>query len=94
LNLKRDRVRTVPLPDENLLSLEPPSSTNYELAQVVKRAIDILPEKERIALILVKFEGMSCEEAANAMDTTTQAVKSLLWRARENLRKKLVKYLE
>ena len=65
-----------------------------EIAVIVQQAIDNLNERQKMALLLSKFEGMSYIEIAQTMDLTTQAVKSLLSRARNNLRETLEPYLE
>ena len=65
-----------------------------ELARVVGDAVQGLPEDQRMAVLLSKYEGLSYRELAEAMDRSVPAVKSLLVRARENLRKVLAPYLD
>ena len=60
-----------------------------EVAARVRYAVDRLPEQQRLALVLSRFHHCSYQDVAAAMDTTVPAVKSLLTRARENLRKQL-----
>lgn len=60
-----------------------------ERAAMVREAVELLPDSQRRALILSRFEGLGYEEIGQVMDLSLQAVKSLLWRARENLRKQL-----
>jgi RNA polymerase sigma-70 factor (ECF subfamily) len=55
----------------------------------VDRAIAALPERQRLALTLVYFEGQSNIEAAAAMNATVEAVESLLSRARRTLKQSL-----
>ena len=55
----------------------------------VRQAVDLLPEQQRLALVLTRFHNCSYEDVAQSMRTTVPAVKSLLTRARENLRKQL-----
>jgi RNA polymerase sigma-70 factor (ECF subfamily) len=55
----------------------------------VRAAVDGLPDQQRLALVLTRFHGCSYEDVAQAMRTTVPAVKSLLTRARENLRQQL-----
>jgi RNA polymerase sigma-70 factor (ECF subfamily) len=64
-----------------------------ELAAFVRRAVDGLNERQRVAVILNKFEEMNYAEIAEVMGLTTKAVKSLLNRARVNLRQALLPYL-
>ena len=65
-----------------------------EMANVIYEAIQSLGPRQRMAMLLSKYEGMSYNEIAEAMDLTTQAVKSLLSRARGNLKETLEPYLE
>ncbi len=65
-----------------------------EACDMVRRAIESLNERQRTAVLLCKFEGMSYADIARAMDLSTQAVKSLLSRARENLKQILKPYFE
>jgi RNA polymerase sigma-70 factor, ECF subfamily len=64
-----------------------------ELADKVRAAIDTLNERQRMAVILNKFEDMNYAEIAEVMGLTTKAVKSLLNRARANLRIALTAYV-
>lgn len=59
---------------------------NRETQLIVRSCIDRLPEKFRTVLLLRDIEGMSTEEAARALDTTPEAVKMRLHRARQALR--------
>lgn len=65
-----------------------------EMTVIVKQAIETLNERQKMALLLSKFEGMSYIEIAESMQMTTQAVKSLLSRARNNLKDALEPYFE
>jgi RNA polymerase sigma-70 factor (ECF subfamily) len=65
-----------------------------EMAEIVREAMEsTLNERQRMATVLSKFEGMSYEEIAQSMDLSVQAVKSLLSRARCNLRAALEPYI-
>lgn len=64
-----------------------------ELADVVRRALDDLNERQRVAVVLNKFEDMGYAEIADVMGLTSKAVKSLLCRARERLREALQPYI-
>lgn len=65
-----------------------------ELAEVVRAAVNILNERQRMAILLAKFEHMSYADIATTMGLSIKAVKSLLSRARENLRVILEPYLQ
>lgn len=64
-----------------------------ELQAVVRQALATLGERQRMAVLLAKFEQCSYEEIATAMNTSVPAVKSLLFRARDQLREALEPYL-
>jgi RNA polymerase sigma-70 factor (ECF subfamily) len=65
-----------------------------ERAEMVRLAIESLPERQRVALLLSKFENMSYVDIAKTMEMTVPATKSLLSRARENLRVILEPYMQ
>jgi RNA polymerase sigma-70 factor (ECF subfamily) len=64
-----------------------------ELTGVVAKALGELNERQRVAVVLNKFEDMSYAEIAEVMGMTIKAVKSLLSRARDNLRLALKDYI-
>jgi RNA polymerase sigma-70 factor, ECF subfamily len=64
-----------------------------ELAAVIRQALEGLNERQRMAVVLNKFEDMNYAEIAEVMALTTKAVKSLLSRARMNLRAALMGYI-
>jgi RNA polymerase sigma-70 factor (ECF subfamily) len=64
-----------------------------ELSEVVKEALEVLGEDQRMAVLLNKFEDMSYADIALVMGRSEPAVKSLLARARMNLREQLEPYL-
>jgi RNA polymerase sigma-70 factor, ECF subfamily len=66
---------------------------HQELAGVIRQALDTLNERQRVAVVLNKFEDMNYADIAAVMGLTTKAVKSLLSRARENLRLALKDYV-
>jgi RNA polymerase sigma-70 factor (ECF subfamily) len=51
------------------------------LEQAVVALLGGLPEKQRAAFVLCRFEGMSYEEIAETLETSVSAVKSLIHRA-------------
>ncbi len=65
-----------------------------ELCAVVQTALAGLGERQRMAVLLAKFEEMSYADIGETMGMSPQAVKSLVSRARINLRKALEPYLE
>jgi RNA polymerase sigma-70 factor (ECF subfamily) len=65
-----------------------------ETRDVINKAIELLPEKEKVVFLLRDVEGLSTEKAGEILDLTVPAVKSRLHRARLFLRKKLSSYFE
>lgn len=72
-------------PDEEMLQ--------QELRAAVDKAIASLPETQRLAVILRRYEQMPYETIAETLDLSVPAVKSLLFRARTSLREALADYL-
>jgi len=104
----RQRKPVVPLPAQDSGPLGPrpaeqlvkdagssPSTRiqNLELVAIIQQALGKLNERQRMAVVLNKFEEMNYSEIAEVMGLTTQAVKSLLSRARTNLRQVLGPYI-
>jgi RNA polymerase sigma-70 factor (ECF subfamily) len=65
-----------------------------EMRSMVRLAVEALTDRQRMAVLLNKFEGMSYADIAETMDMSPQAIKSLLSRARGNLREVLEPYLD
>jgi RNA polymerase sigma-70 factor, ECF subfamily len=64
-----------------------------ELAERIRRALDTLNERQKMAVVLNKFEDMNYADIAEVMGLSTKAVKSLLSRARCRLREALQDYI-
>lgn len=67
---------------------------NKERAEVLFREIDKLPERQKVAFTLQKIEDLSYKEVADVMELSVPAVESLLYRAKENLKKQLHSYYQ
>jgi RNA polymerase sigma-70 factor (ECF subfamily) len=65
-----------------------------EMMAAIDRAILALPDQQRLAIVLRRYDEFSYEEIAAILKTSVPATKSLLFRARETLRKALQDYLE
>lgn len=65
-----------------------------ELQSAIDMAIASLPEKQRIAVVLRRYENTAYEDIAVVLNTTVPSVKSLLFRARTTLREALEKHLD
>jgi RNA polymerase sigma-70 factor, ECF subfamily len=62
---------------------------NSERAKLLYKAIDELPENQKIAFTLNKYEDLSYQEISEVMEMTLSSVESLIHRAKKNLQKKL-----
>jgi RNA polymerase sigma-70 factor (ECF subfamily) len=80
--IKDERVRA---PDASLL--------DQELQRAIEAAIAQLPETQRMAMVLRRYDELSYEQIADVLDQSVSAVKSLLFRARTDLRSRLSRYL-
>ncbi len=65
-----------------------------ENAQVLFKAIEQLPDSQRVAFTLHKVEGLPYQEISEIMDTSLSSIESLMFRARKNLQKTLRNYYE
>jgi RNA polymerase sigma-70 factor (ECF subfamily) len=83
---------SLPLPD---MRAQGPDAAllESELQRAVDEAIRSLPEKQRLAVILRRYEEKSYEEIADVLELSVPAVKSVLFRARSELREALSRYL-
>lgn len=106
---RRQRKPTVPLPAQDSgplgprpqeqlvrdLSMTPGTGLQQkEMAGVIRRALEELNERQRLAVVLNKFEELNYAEIADVMGLSTKAVKSLLSRARARLRTVLEPYVQ
>ena len=76
-----------------LVVSQPTWGVDAGAAAVIRQALTGLNERQRLAVVLNKFEDMNYAEIAEVMGLTTKAVKSLLSRARMNLRVALSSYI-
>ncbi len=79
-----DEVPEVPEAPGQLRGLE-----QAELASRVAAALGALPDRQRTALTLFHYEGLTMDEVGRMMDVSQEAVESLLARARRSLRASL-----
>ncbi len=92
LCIDRLRKRKPQLVEEDVGSDSARPSTMLERKRIslaVQQAISQLPERQRVALALSHFEGMSNPEIADVLSVGVEAVESLLSRARRRLREQL-----
>src|SRR5215216_7782956 len=82
-----------PLKDETNLAPDA-SLLESELQQAIEQAIQRLPETQRMALVLRRYQELSYEQIGEVLNLSVPAVKSVLFRARTELRSRLSKYLD
>ena len=86
--LRKKRVRSifVPIKDSDTEYGTGPFSENVDIPNLVRSAIEKLPEKLRTPLVLRDIDGFSYKEIADQMGTEVGTIKSRIFRARENLK--------
>lgn len=92
-NLCLDRLRArrrlqvdADVPETPVSAVQARGLEEQQLSERVETALAALPERQRSALVLFHYEGLSQMEVAEAMDVSEEAVESLLARARRALR--------
>ena len=93
-SLKRVIGMNNPAEEITLPSQETPAEvlTGGERAEILQNALDLLPDNQKTAFLLSKYDGYSNQEIAEVLQTTVSAVESLVHRAKKNLQKRLEKY--
>jgi RNA polymerase sigma-70 factor (ECF subfamily) len=69
-------------PDRNI--------TDQQRSELLHRAIDRLPEKQRLAFTLNKYEELPYQQIAEIMEVSLASVESLIHRAKKNLQEQLL----
>jgi RNA polymerase sigma-70 factor (ECF subfamily) len=67
---------------------------NDEMQAAIQKAIDELPEVQRMAIVLRRYDDIPYEDIGEILGLSVPAVKSVLFRARTELREKLKRYLD
>jgi RNA polymerase sigma-70 factor (ECF subfamily) len=70
------------------------SMLDAELQDAIQAAIESLPEVQRMAIVLRRYDEFSYEEIGAILELSVPAVKSVLFRARTELRERLKAYLD
>lgn len=69
------------------LADDPALDRTIDIVNAVARALDRLPSRQRTAIILVHYQGLTNIEAASVLEVTVDALESLLARGRRRLRR-------
>ena len=83
----------IPLKDEGMQAPDA-AALEKELQEAIDRAIAQLPDTQRMAVILRRYEDMSYDQISDVLEISVPAVKSVLFRARTELRERLANYLK
>jgi RNA polymerase sigma-70 factor (ECF subfamily) len=83
----------IPLKDEGTQAPDA-AALEKELQEAIDRAIAQLPDTQRMAVILRRYEDMSYDQISDVLEISVPAVKSVLFRARTELRQRLANYLK
>jgi len=87
--------QTEPLPVKDESAPSPAEAIlEKELQQAIDDAIAGLPEMQRMAVVLRRYQDLSYEEIGQVLKISVPAVKSVLFRARTELRERLSLYLQ
>lgn len=88
---KNSRMTSVALDAVDALSVEGPEyeRQSAERSAAVRSALAGLPERQRSALLMCHYQGLSNREAAHILDVSVDALESLLARARRRLKQEL-----
>jgi RNA polymerase sigma-70 factor (ECF subfamily) len=91
--LRKRRERPTDRLDEERSSTEPGGLLDRKRVAVdVGRALSELPERQRVAITLIHYQGLSNVEAAEVLEVGVDALESLLARGRRSLREKLLQH--
>ncbi len=58
--------------------------------KILEQAIESLPDKQKKAFVLSKYDDLSYKEISEVMKLSVSSVESLIFRAKQNLQKKLL----
>lgn len=85
---RREKPRTTVLDDDLRSDADTPEQALMRRndAERVKRALDSLPDRQREALALCYYQGLTAKEAAEILSVTQGALESLLFRARQTMK--------
>ncbi len=98
--LRKCKRSSIIVPEETAESVPDPAPSpeaqaeSNELAREVRAALASLPENQRIAVVLQRYEGLSYRQIADVLNMRLPAVESLLFRAKHTLRARLSSYVE
>jgi len=87
----QDTGLTMDLPDTSLTAEE--AMVRRERLAAIRQRVEALPERQRLALIMHKYQQMDYRQIAEVLKLSESAIKSLLFRAYETLRRQLKEFV-
>jgi RNA polymerase sigma-70 factor (ECF subfamily) len=69
------------------------NSERQELGEIVAQHVSTLPPRQREVLVLIVYEQLTPSDVAKMLDMTEQNVRTTLFHARQQMKRKLAKYL-
>ena len=82
---------TMDLPDNSLTAEE--AIVRRERLAAIRQRVEALPERQKMALIMHKYQQMDYRQIAEVLKLSESAIKSLLFRAYETLRVQLKEFV-
>ena len=89
---EEDYSKTKQYPDTKAVAPDD-SLMNDEMRECLTTALGELPERQRLALLMFQEQGLSYEEISEILEISLSSTKSLIFRARDTLKKTLKEYL-
>jgi RNA polymerase sigma-70 factor (ECF subfamily) len=83
--------RTLDVPDTMMTAEE--AIVRRERMEAIKKCVLELPERQRVAVLMHKYQEMDYKQIAQALNLSESATKSLLFRAYETLREQLKSFI-
>ncbi len=94
LNAKRNEKSTIPIEDFDIKFNDDDSYENKELSELVMMAMDLLPEKNKEALVLRYFNDLRYKEIADILNITPARARYLVFNAKQKIKEILLPYLK
>jgi len=82
---------TLDVPDSNISAEE--NLVRRERMQAIRAKVEALPERQRLAVVMHKYQQMDYKQIADVLKLSESATKSLLFRAYQTLREQLKEFL-
>lgn len=85
INQKKFETRYSDEPEEHVLFTK--ERVNHDVQEILKQALDVLPEVQKSVVLLKDYEGYSYQEIGDMLKLSESQVKVYIFRARKSLKK-------